>query len=205
MTTIESVPSLGSRPDRFLRLMQGVCLVLGPAVFAASTFFWLPTGTYGATSGALISVGLALWTVGLIGVVEDLRPRLPVVSSLVLLILVFGAFGGAAFGVRGLYDELLGFTREASVQAVTSFPVAADVIFYWPGPLFPLSLLIIGLALVRTRIVPLWTAALVCAVGIAFPFSRIPRIGWSAHVVDAVIVVAFCAIAYLRTRSRTRT
>jgi hypothetical protein len=176
--------------------------VLGPAVFAASTFFWLPTGTYGATAGALISVGLVLWTFGLLGVVEDLRARLPVISSAILLTLLFGAFGGAAFGVRGLYDELFGFTREASVHAVTSFPLVADVLFYWPGPLFPLSLLMIGLALLRTRIVPLWTAALVCAAGVAFPFSRVPRIGWAAHVVDAVIVVAFCAIAYLRTRSR---
>jgi len=182
--------------------MQGVCLVLGPATFAASTFFWLPTGTYGATSGALIGVGLALWTFGLIGVVEDLRTRLPIVSGVILLTLIFGAFGGAAFGVRGLYDELFGFTREASIQAVTTFPLAADVIFYWPGPLFPLSLLMIGIALARTRIVPLWTAGLVCAVGIAFPFSRIPRIGWMAHVVDAAIVVACCTIAYLRTRSR---
>jgi hypothetical protein len=205
MTTIESAPSVRSRPDRFLRPMQGVCLVLGTALFATSTFFWLPTGTYGATSGALLGVGLALWTFGLIGIVEDLRPRLPIVSSVVLLMLIFGAFGGAAFGVRGLYDELLGFTREASVQAVTTFPLAADVIFYWPGPLFPLSLLMIGLALLRTRIVPLWTAGLICAVGIAFPFSRIPRIGWVAHVVDAAIVVAFCAIAFLRTRARSRT
>jgi hypothetical protein len=205
MTTTDAEASIDARPDRFLRTMQGICLVLGTALFAASTFFWLPTGTYGATSGALLSVGLALWTFGLIGVVDDLRRRLPIISSLVLLTLILGAFGGAAFGVRGLYDELFGFTREASIQAVTTFPLAADVIFYWPGPLFPLSLLMIGIALVRTRIVPLWTAALICAVGIAFPFSRIPRIGWVAHIVDAAIVVAFCTIAYLRTRSRPRT
>jgi heme A synthase len=45
-------------------------------------------------------------------------------------------------------------------------------------------------------------AGLICAVGVAVPFSRVPRISWMAHVVDAAIVVAFCAVAYVRTRSR---
>lgn len=129
---------------------------------------------------------------------ETLRARRPVYASVVQLMLVYEAIEGAAFGVRGFYDELFSFSREQSVQALTRFGLRADLVFYWPGPLFPLSLLVIGIGLVRARTAPLWTSIVVCAVGVLFPLSRVPRVSWFAHVVDALIVVAFAYLGYLR-------
>ncbi|MGI5132193.1 hypothetical protein ACQEVB_35690 [Pseudonocardia sp. CA-107938] len=191
-------------PNRFLRPMQGAALILGAALFAASTFFWLPTGTYGAASGTVIVLALVFMTYGLLGLLEDMRERLPLYSSIVGLVLVYGAFGGAAFGVRGLYDELFHFSRQASTAAVETFPLAADLLFYWPGPLFPLSLLAIGIGLARSRTSPLWAALLLCAAGVAFPFSRVPRVGWVAHVVDAAILLAFAYLGYRRLQPQRR-
>jgi hypothetical protein len=127
---------------------------------------------------------------------------MPRYAAVLLPILVFGAIGGADFGVRGFYDELLGFTHQGSLEAVERFPTAANVLFYWPGPLFPLALLLIGIGLLKSRLSPRWMAILVCAVGVAFPLSRVPRISWLAHVVDAAIVVAFCGLAYLSVSER---
>ncbi|MFD8498904.1 hypothetical protein [Amycolatopsis sp. NPDC059657] len=184
--------------EKFLYRLQGGCLVIGPALFAASTFFWRPNGTYSAATGTLLVLALVFWTYGLIGVLETLRARQPVYASVVQLMLVYGAIGGAAFGVRGFYDELFSFSREQSVQALTTFGIRADLVFYWPGPLFPLSLLAIGIGLIRARTAPLWTSTVVCAVGVLFPLSRVPRVSWFAHVVDALIVVAFAYLGYLR-------
>jgi hypothetical protein len=41
-----------------LRWLSGACLVIGPALFAAATFFWLPNGNYGVTAGALTVLAL---------------------------------------------------------------------------------------------------------------------------------------------------
>jgi hypothetical protein len=180
------------------RLIQGACLILGPAVFAASTFYWLPGGADGATSGTLLVLSLVFWTCGLIGLLEDLRARMPIYSGVVLLVLLYGVAGGSAFAVKGIFDELFGHSRAASAAALTDFPFAANLVFFWAGPLFPFALLLIGIGLGRTRLSPLWTSVLICVAGVAFPLSRVPRIGWLAHLVDLLILVAFGYLGYLR-------
>lgn len=186
----------------FLPRLQGACLVLGPVLFALSTFFWLPNGSYGATAAALIVISLVFWTTGLLGVLDGLRARMPVYSGLLLLVLIYGAIGGAAISARGLFEEPMHWTRQDSSAVLSAFGLASNVVYYWSAPLFPLALLGIGIGLARARSVPWWISGLICTVGVLFPLSRVPRISWLAHVVDGIIVVAFAGLAYLHT-SRT--
>jgi hypothetical protein len=54
---------------------------------------------------------------------------------------------------------------------------------------FPLALVVLGLALARARIVPLWTALLLAAAGVLWPVSRIPRIEAIAYAADLAVLV----------------
>lgn len=193
---------MAPRKTRFLPGLHGVCLVIGPVLFVLSTFFWLPNGSYGATAGALIVLSLVFWIAGLLGVLDTLRVRMPVYSGLVLLVLVYGAIGGATISARGLFEETMHWTRHDSTAVLSASGLESNVVYYWSAPLFPLALLLIGAGLARTRLVPLWTAGLVCVVGVAFPLSRVPRVSWLAHVVNLMIVVAFGYLGYLYAGKR---
>jgi hypothetical protein len=91
--------------EMFLPRLQATCLIVGPLLFAAATFFWLPGGGYSATAAALIVVSLAFWTAGLLGVIDTLRPRMPVYRGLLALVLIYGAIGGATISARGMFEE----------------------------------------------------------------------------------------------------
>ncbi|RZQ64712.1 hypothetical protein [Amycolatopsis suaedae] len=185
------------------RHLRTVLLVVGPVVFAASTFFWLPGGTYGATAGALMVAGLVLWAYGLLALVDGLRTRLPRYAALVRLLVVGGLAGGVTFGVQGVYDEVFALTRETSVGVLEPFGWQADVVFYWTGPLFPLALLALGVGLGHARLVPWWPAVALGVCGVAFPLSRIPRETWVAHAVDGLLVVVFAYLAFRSARAKT--
>jgi hypothetical protein len=70
--------------------------------------------------------------------------------------------------------------------------------------LFPLSLLILGAMLIRTKSLPLWAGLLICVAAIAFPVSRIPRISLVAHVADVLMLVplAYAGLGLLKSRGQ---
>ena len=77
----------------------------------------------------------------------------------------------------------------------------ANVLLWWPGPLFPLVLLILGATLWRTRTVTPWVAALICLGAIAFPFGRAPRIQTIALVTDILLLIPFTLVGLRLLRS----
>ena len=87
--------------------------------------------------------------------------------------------------------------------AWAQFPTTFNLTFFWPGPLFPLSLLILGAMLIRTKSIPLWAGLLICLAAIAFPVSRIPRIPLVAHAADVLMLVplAYTGWGFLKSRA----
>ena len=124
----------------------------------------------------------------------------PTGSALALPVFLYGIMGGAAFGFQGVFEDIFHRSADASLDALADHPFAANLLLWIPGPVMPLSLFALGAVLGRKRLVPLWTAALLCAGALAFPLSRIPRVDLVANLADAVLVVAFTATAHhLRT------
>ncbi|MFI6263232.1 hypothetical protein [Micromonospora sp. NPDC051006] len=172
-----------------------IALVLGPAGSAFATNFWTD-GRYGATGGTILVLAMVVWTYGLIGLLDAIRPRAPRYAAVALPVFLYGAMGGAAFGFQGVFEDIFEQSTDTSLTALAEHPFAANLLLWLPGPVMPLSLLVLGVVLARTRLVPLWTAALLCAGAVAFPLSRIPRIDVIAYLADALLVVAFVAIVW---------
>jgi hypothetical protein len=185
-----------------LLALRRASLVLGPLLLAASTFFW-EDGRYGVTGGVLVALASTTWVYGLIGAWELVHARLPwaAVSGLVLTLL--GTFGGITFGLQGVFEATFGLSAADSLAAIDQHPVAAWLVLWGPGPLFPLSLGLLGAALLWTRLAPRPLAVVILLAGAAFPLSRIGRVDLVAHAVDALLLGASTWLATcLPTRPR---
>jgi hypothetical protein len=191
-------------PLRLSRTVGGLALIAAPVVFAASTFFWIELDgrvEYGLTGGALIVAATTLWIPAfgvLFGFVETTHPRTALFGWLAA---IYGCIGGAVFGVDGMFAEAYRLSHDLRMTAWAASPAAFGTTMFWPGPLFPLSLLILGLLFVRAKATPLWTGWSLAAAGVAFPLSRIPRVGWIAHAADALLVIPLVLLGWRLLRS----
>jgi hypothetical protein len=188
------------------RKLWGLSLILAPALFAISTFFWVHTNgriEYGATGGTIIAVATVFWIPAFIGLFGLLKERMPHFATWGLLVAIYGCTGGAAFGLEGLFAEAFRIPHDVRREAWAQFPTTFNLTFFWPGPLFPLSLLVLGAVLIRTKLIPLWAGLLICLAAIAFPVSRIPRIDLVAHAADVLMFIplAYMGFGFLKSRS----
>jgi hypothetical protein len=172
-----------------LLALRRASLVLGPLLLATSTFFW-EDGRYGLTGGVLVALASTTWVYGLIGAWELVHTRLPWAATCGLALTLLGTFGGIAFGLQGFFEGAFGLSAAESLAAICEQPVAAWLALWGPGPLFPLSLVLLGVALLWTRLVPRPLAVTLLVAGAAFPLSRIGRVDLVAHGVDALLLGA---------------
>lgn len=169
-------------------------------------FFWVHTSgrvEYGAIGGAIIAIATVFWIPAFIGLFDLLKDTVPRYATWGVLIAIYGCIGGAAFGLEGLFAEAFSIPHDARRAAWAQFPTMFNLTFFWPGPLFPLSLLILGAMLIRTKSIPLWAGLLICFAAIAFPVSRIPRIALVAHAADVLMLVplAYTGWGFLTSRA----
>jgi hypothetical protein len=187
------------------RTLCGLSLILAPTLFATSTFFWVHTGgrvEYGAIGGAIMTIATVFWIPAFIGLFDLLKERMPRYATWGLLAAIYGCIGGAAFGLDGVFAEALRIPHDVRRAAWEQFRTTFNLTLFWPGPLFPLSLLILGAVLIRTKTVPQWIGLLMCLAAIAFPVSRIPRIALVAHAADGLMLVPLAYIGWGFLRSR---
>jgi hypothetical protein len=185
------------------RVTAGVCLIVAPAVQALSTFFW-DGHRQGLTTGALIVVATVCWITGIAAVFRLIEPRVPRYAAIGLPLAVYGFVGGAAFGVQGMNEELLGVSHDHAVRLLNEHPLAAFAAFWIAGPLFPVSLFVLGLVLARIRATPVATGLLISAGAVVFPLSRVPRAVVVAHLADLLLLVAFAHLGLLLATGRLR-
>jgi len=111
-------------------------------------------------------------------------------------IAIFGcACGGISFGLEGMFAEMFNISHPAMLQALAQHPVAANIVFWLPGPAFPISILILGIMLCVKKVVPVWCGIILSVGGLLFPVSRILRIESVAHVVDFLMLIPAWYIA----------
>lgn len=188
------------------RKLWGLSLILAPALFATSTLFWVHMNgrvEYGAIGGTISAIATVFWIPAFIGLFDLLKERMPRYATWGLLVAIYGCIGGAAFGLEGLFAEAFRLPHEVRREAWAQFPTMFNLTFFWPGPLFPLSLLTLGAMLIRTKSIPLWAGILICLAAIAFPVSRIPRIDLVAHAADGLMLVplTYIGLGFLKSRA----
>src|ERR1700754_1458993 len=186
MDTFATVPPVA-------RTLQGLSLIVAPTLNAIATFYW-DDDRHGVVGGTLVTLSSVLWLPGLLGLWEAVRTHRPVLGSVGAILALLGAFGGITFGMQGFYEGVYGLDKQQSLTALANHPVAEQLVLWLPGPLFPLSLLLLAAALLLSRTAPTWTAGVFALGAILWPVSRISRIPAIAHVADLAVLVPSVAL-----------
>ncbi|QHT66086.1 hypothetical protein GXP67_05090 [Rhodocytophaga rosea] len=176
-------------------LFRGISLIIAPLLFGASTFFW-ESGEYGITGGTLLALSLVFWIMAFIVLFDLLKEKMPVYATIGLLVAIYGCVSGINFGFVGVFSEVFNIDHDTYLKAAAEHPLSFNLLLFWSGPLFPLSLLVLGIMLIRKAAVPMWAGILICLGAIAFPVSRILRIELIAHISDALLAIPFIFIGW---------
>ncbi len=172
-----------------------VSMIAAPVLVAIAQFYW-ENGLVTSTAGWLQVLAFAFWIVAFKGLLDYTKSKLPVFSAIGFLIVVYAMIGGAGFGYDGIYTEAMGITTNEESTALAS-KIGLPLIFslFIPGALFPLSIIAIGIALIRTKSVTLWIGILFIIAGISFPLGRIPRIDLFAHATNVLLILSHILIS----------
>ena len=176
-----------SRPDR-LTTFDSACLIAGQLALSASTFFWNADGSYSVNSATIIILSMLFWAVGLQGLFGMFKDENPWYARLGLLYAMYGCLGGIAFGFEGLFGEIFQSESKIGLSAYEKFPLQMNLVLFWSGPAFPLSMLVLGGFLIYRKKATALTGVLLIVGAIAFPVSRIMRVEWIAHLADLVLL-----------------
>src|SRR5688572_26392897 len=158
-------------------------LILAPALFSTSTFYW-NNGEYGITSSTLLILSLFFWLPAFKALFNMTTNELPLYSVWGLWIAYFGCLSGLCFAFLGYITTVLNVSHKEYLEALNQYPFTSQLLLFASGPIFPLSILILGIQMLRKRIVSPGIAILFCIAGVAFPLSRILRVEWIAHIAD---------------------
>jgi len=136
---------------------------------------------------------MVFWSVGFVGLFSMFRENNPWYARLGLLYAFYGVLGGIAFGFEGLFSQLFG-VEKAGVDAFERFPLQLNLVLFWAGPAFPLSLLVLGVMIMVRKVQPWWIGLFMCIGAVAFPVSRIMRIAWVGHAADLILLVPLVSV-----------
>jgi hypothetical protein len=141
----------------------------------------------------LVILGMVFWLMGFIGLFDLFKEKNPWYARLGLLYAFYGCLGGIAFGFEGFYSQIIGEDR-IGVQLMSQFPWQTNLVLFWSGPAFPLSLLLLGVMMMVRKVQPGWISLLIITGAVAFPASRISRIEWIAHTADVILLIPLIAL-----------
>lgn len=168
--------------------MYGISLVLASLLQALSGFLWT-NGEYGVSGGTVLVFSMICWIPALTLLFGLVKDKLPNYAALGLLIAIYGFISGVNFAFTGVYAEIFNISHEKYIQEFAKYPVSSNLLLFQAGPLAPLSLIVLGIVLIRTRTVEFLPGLLIILGGIAFPFGRITRTEWIAHIADLLLLV----------------
>jgi hypothetical protein len=177
---------------RIERTFYGICLTTAPILLGISTFFW-QGHDIGITGGTLQVYSFVAWIPAMFGLLALLRPKMPRLATWGMLMATFACIGGVDFGMEGVLSGAFakaGATADMASAVPGALGVSMALLFPVPGLFFPLTLLVVGIALMRTRTIPAWVAVVLCVAAIGFPVGRIPRIEPIAHLTDLLLLVS---------------
>ena len=170
--------------------VYGFSLIIASVLLVISTFFW-QGGEVGITGGTIQVFSCIFWLPGLFGLLSLLRPAMPRLAAWMSIAATIACIGGNNWGMDGLFFQVyreLGASATHETVYATMGP-AAILTLQFPGLFFPLTLIVTGIALFRSKRVPAWCGLCLAIGGLAFPISRIPRIETLAHLADLLLFI----------------
>jgi uncharacterized membrane protein YgdD (TMEM256/DUF423 family) len=181
--------------EPFASRVHGAAAVAAPLLLLASTVAFATVG--GGINDGVLGGTIGVWScfafvIALVGICRLLEPAAPRAAALLTVLAVIGFSAGVAFNLQAVHLALFG---EEVLETPLEGADAVSILALLPWGLFaPLSLVLIGIALWRTRAVARWSAALLALGGVLFVLSRPERIEAFAVVADLVLVLALAPI-----------
>ena len=195
-------PALSTKSSQLEKRVEGFCLIIAPLLFAASTFFW-QEGEYGVEAAILIIFSMFFWIPALKGLFSLVKSEMPRYAVWGLWVAIFGCISGVCFAFLGYLATVFSISHEQYLISLSRYPITSQILLFGSGPLFPLSILVLGIILIVKRLVPVWIGILFCLAAISFPLARIPpRTPWIAHITDLVLVIP-CTVIALQILGKT--
>lgn len=179
-----------------------MALIIAPILLGLSTFFWL-NGEYDVPAATLIILSMFFWIISLkalFGLLKDKMPRYAVWGQ---WIATFGLISGVGFAYLGYFSTIFNIPHNVYLKTLSDYPVSSQLLLFASGPIFPLSMLLLGINLIRTRSINTWVGILLCLGSIMFPLSRISRIDIIAHIGDLIFLIpcAYIGFSVLSTKN----
>ena len=181
--------------------MFSASLILAPLLQAVSTFFWTD-GEYGVTGGTILIFSMIFWIPALLFLFSLVGLKKPTYAAWGFLIAVYGFVSGVNFGFLGVLTEVFSIPHERYIEDLSKYPVSSNLLLFQAGPLAPLSLVVLGLALFFTKVVDWKIAMLITLGGILFPLSRISRVELIAHIADTVQLIPMAVLGIQLMKNR---
>jgi hypothetical protein len=194
------------------RLLGGICMGVLALTLVAHAFSWMLPGNGGpATHGEIASLGFravlsaALHAGALIALTQLLRQHAD------RLALTGAALSMMGMVVAGRIIALWQLSLVADPASLTQSSVATKLQETAPivwvsivpiGLMYPLGMLLLGIALLRSRVVPRWIGALFMAGAVLFPIGR--AVGVPAAVIGSDLCLGICYAALCRMVLRGR-
>lgn len=170
----------------------GLAAVAAPLLFLISDVAYVTAG--GGVNDGVLGGAIGVWSclafvVAWVGISRTLEGVAPRGAFVVLVIGLVGFTSGAGFNVdaiqRGFYGE--SFLNGASVEGSDAVGVLAFLPWGWCAPL---SFLVAGVLVWRTRAHPTWNAVLLVLGGLAFLAGRPAAVDPVVIVADTLLVLA---------------
>lgn len=168
--------------------MYGASLILAPLFQFISGFFWV-NNEYGVSGGTVLMLSIFFWIPSLIALFDLVKSKYPNYATWGLLIAIIGFISGANFAMVGVMSQIFGINHETYLNGFANYKLSAGILLFQTGPLAPLSLLVLGIILLKTKSTDSFIAILLITGAILFPVGRIMRIEWIAHICDVVLLV----------------
>jgi hypothetical protein len=185
MTTLDTDTRLATAPTDLLRLCLAAAVV-APTLLLIASVIGIASGdvnTSGWSGGALI-MAFAAFGPAFMGIALVASPRVPALARSVLVIGGLVTAAGAGFGV-----DLIAAGRVGERLPMPPDFAPGTVFLAIPGLMLPVLFILIGITLVRSRLVPLWLGLIVAIGGALFPAGRVPRPPLSALMLAADLLL----------------
>lgn len=170
----------------------GLAAITAPVLFLVSDVNYITAGdgvNNGVTGGTIGVWSCLAFVLAWVGFARSLELAAPRGSMVVLAVGLTGFTAGAGFNIdaiqRGYYGE--SFFNGASLEGSDVFGILAFLPWGWCAPL---SFIIAGIVVWRTKTYPGWNAVLLVLGGLAFLAGRPAAIDPVVIVADSVLVLA---------------
>ncbi len=181
--------------------MFSVSLLAAPLLQALSTFFWTD-GEYGVTGGTILIFSMIFWIPALLFLFILVASKKPTYAAWGFLVAVYGLVSGVNFGFLGVLTDVFSIPHEQYIQDLSKYPISSNLLLFQAGPLAPISLIVLGIVMLFTKVVDWKIAMLITLGGILFPLSRISRVEIIAHIADIVQLLPMAVLGVQLMKNR---